>query len=50
MTVEDVEGGVGVAIIVVSTGGCRMFARSVLSDPMQPLVIAMNAERTAGSA
>lgn len=40
----------GVVITVASVGGCRMFASNVLNEPMQPLVMAMKAESTAGSA
>lgn len=45
-----VSGDEGVLITVASVAGCRMFASSVLNEPMHPLVIAMKADRTAGSA
>lgn len=50
MTVGGDEGDEGVVITVASAAGCRMFASNVLNEPMHPLVMAMKAERTAGSA
>ena len=50
VTLAGAPGVEGVETVVVSVGGWRMFDSNVVSDPTHPLVIAIMADNTAGSA